>query len=314
MARGVHGQLSWAGRVLVALRSGARTPTQLVAYDTDTWERTVLAVGPLSGWEDLDLVEPQLVEAIARDGATVHARLYRSDGGQRLLCWVHGGPTDQWQVSFLPRLAFWRATGWSVLVVDHRGSTGHGRAYQQAMQQRWGELDVSDVVDAIVDAHRQGWGDPASTVVVGASAGGFTALQVAAAAPDLVAGVAASSPVTDLFDLAERSHRFERHSTIGLVGDLPSRLDRYVGRSPIAHPERLAGVPVLLLHGDSDPVVHVEQSRRFAAALADAGGDVELHVYAGEGHGLRQPENQLDEYRRMASFFDRVTGPDAGHR
>ena len=31
------------------------------------------------------------------------------------------------------------------------------------------------------------------------------------------------------------------------------------------HPERLAGVPVLLLHGDADPVVPVEQSQRLAA-------------------------------------------------
>ena len=67
-------------------------------------------------------------------------------------------------------------------------------------------------------------------------------------------------------------------------------------------------MPVLLLHGDADPVVPVEQSQRLAAALAAAGGDVELHVYPGEGHGFRQPEHQLDEYRRMGAFFERVTG------
>ena len=47
------------------------------------------------------------------------------------------------------------------------------------MQGRWGELDVSDVVDAIVAAHAAGWATPATTVVTGASAGGFTALGVA---------------------------------------------------------------------------------------------------------------------------------------
>ena len=40
--------------------------------------------------------------------------------------------------------------GWHVLVPDHRGSTGHGRDYQQALRGRWGELDVADTV-AVVD-------------------------------------------------------------------------------------------------------------------------------------------------------------------
>ena len=312
VGRGVHGQLSWVGERLTAIRTGARTPTQVVVHDTTTWEREVVAIGPLSGWEQVELGEPELVEVTTRDGATIHARRYRGDG-RGLLCWVHGGPTDQWQVTFLPRLAAWQSRGWDVLVPDHRGSTGHGRAYQQAMQQRWGELDVADVVDAIAHAHAHGWAVPATTIVLGASAGGFTALGVAGAAPRRVAGVVASYPVTDLADLAERSHRFERHSTIGLVGALPAHLDRYRERSPVEHPERLRDVPVLLLHGDSDPVVPVQQSERLAAALAAAGGDVELHVYPGEGHGLRRPEHQLDEYRRLGEFFDRVAGPGPAH-
>jgi hypothetical protein len=66
VARGVHGQLGWVGDRVVALRSGARTPTQVVAYDTTTWDRTVLAVGPVAGWEQADLPEPELVEVDRR--------------------------------------------------------------------------------------------------------------------------------------------------------------------------------------------------------------------------------------------------------
>jgi dipeptidyl aminopeptidase/acylaminoacyl peptidase len=33
--------------------------------------------------------------------------------------------------------------------------------------------------------------------------------------------------------------------------------------------------------------------------------DVELVVYAGEGHGFRARENQIDEYRRIAAFLAR---------
>ena len=142
LGRGVHGQVSWECDRISALRSGARTPTQVVVYDAHSGERTVVEVGPVGEWIDDELVEPELVEIATDDGAVVHARLYRADASTRVLVWLHGGPTDQWLVTWMPRIAHWRSRGWNVLVPDHRGSTGHGRAYQQAMQGRWGALDV----------------------------------------------------------------------------------------------------------------------------------------------------------------------------
>ena len=73
-----------------------------------------------------------------------HLDLYRANASTRVLVWLHGGPTDQWQVTWMPRIAHWRSRGWNVLVPDHRGSTGHGRAYQQAMQGRLGALQAGN--------------------------------------------------------------------------------------------------------------------------------------------------------------------------
>jgi dipeptidyl aminopeptidase/acylaminoacyl peptidase len=304
VARGVHGQLTWQAGRLCALRSGGRTPTQVVVYDDTTWERTVLAVGPLSGWEHLPLAEPEAIEVCAADGATLHARIYLADAPtDRLLCWLHGGPTDQWQVTFMPRIAYWRAQGWNVLVPDHRGSTGHGRAYQQALRGRWGDLDVADTIDVITHAHAHEWGSPGHTAIVGSSAGGFTALGAAASRPELMAAAIVAYPVTDLTDLAERSHRFERHYTDTLVGPLPDAAALYTARSPLHFTERLAKVPLLVMHGDSDPVVPVEQSRAFVERCRAAGATVDYVEYEGEGHGFRRPENQLDEYGRMRDFL-----------
>lgn len=319
VARGVHGQLSWAGDRLAALRTGARTPTQVVVYDTRTWDRTVVAVGPEGEWGDDDLVEPELVEvpvapapewsADERSGSpsVVHARLFRAaEPSDRLIVWLHGGPTDQWQVTFMPRIAFWRSRGWNVLVPDHRGSTGHGRAYQQALRGRWGELDVHDTVAVTRWAQAHGIGVPHHTVVFGSSAGGFTALGAVADAPTAYAGAVVLYPVTDLIDLAERSHRFERHYTDTLVGPLPEFADVARRRSPAQHADRFAHTPLLVLHGDVDPVVPVEQSRVFVERVRAAGGDATLHVYEGEGHGFRQQPNQLDEYRRVEEFLARI--------
>jgi dipeptidyl aminopeptidase/acylaminoacyl peptidase len=138
----------------------------------------------------------------------------------------------------------------------------------------------------------------------GSSAGGFTTLLLLARHADLFRAGVAVSAVADLLDLAERSHRFERHYTHTLVGPLPGAWDEHVQRSPLANADRITA-PVLLLHGGDDPVVPVDQARAMAAALERRGTAVELHVYDGEGHGWGRPEVVTDELTRVERFLDR---------
>ena len=301
VGRGVHGQLTWVVDRLAAIRSGARTPTQIVVYDTSTWARNVVAVGPVVGWDSVDLPEPEAI-TVEHDGATLHARRYVAGAG-RTLCWIHGGPTDQWQVEFLPRVAYWWSQGWDVLVPDPRGSTGHGRAYQQALRGEWGRLDVDDTAAIVRASHRHGWSVPEHTVVMGGSSGGMTVLGVLGLHDGLAAAGVALYPVTDLADLAARSHRFEAHYTVSLVGphDL---VDLYRERSPLTFADRIAA-PLLVLHGDADPVVPIEQSLRLVENIRSSGGDIEFHVMQGEGHGFRAVENKLAEYRLIGDFVSR---------
>ena len=304
VARGVHGQLSWAANRLACLRAGARTPQQVVVYDTTTWERTVVAVGGAPEWSSVDLAEPHPVVVVSGTDV-VHARLYEASGIERgLLVWLHGGPTDQWPVTFMPRFAYWCAQGWNILVPDHRGSTGHGRLYQQALRGQWGVLDVRDTLLVTKHAHEVGWGTVRNTVVLGSSAGGFTALEAVAAAPQLFAAAALLFPVTDLADLSA-PHRYEQHYYDSLIGPLPAAADAYRERSPSNHADRFTTTPLMISHGDADSVVPVEQSIVFADRVRAAGGSVELHVYEGEGHGFRQRANQLDDFQRLAGFLAR---------
>jgi dipeptidyl aminopeptidase/acylaminoacyl peptidase len=315
IARGVHGGLDWQGSTLVAVRTGGVTPTQIVAYDAGvhgegSWTRRVLARGPVAGFE-ADLVEPEAVTWIADDGATVHGRLYRptvatTGAGSRppLVLWVHGGPTDQWMVTFRARLAYQVARGWAVLVPDHRGSSGHGREYQQALQGRWGELDVNDCAAGVRAAANEGWADENRVVAMGGSAGGFTVLNLLAHHGELFAAGVALYPVCDLLTLAEGTHRFEAHYDQGLVGPLPASAAAFRERSPLTVAESITA-PLLVLHGSTDPVVPVGQSQQLVARLQALGRPAELHVYDGEGHGWGRAEVVLDEIARVDAFLDR---------
>jgi dipeptidyl aminopeptidase/acylaminoacyl peptidase len=249
------------------------------------------------------LVEPELIDVESRDGVLLHARLYRStDSNGRLLCWIHGGPTDQWTVSFMPRFSYWIDRGYSILVPDHRGSTGHGRVYTDALHERWGELDALDVVDLLTSVQRRDGWSPAHTAVLGSSAGGLTALVIAVERPDVAAAVVAAYPVSDLAALDDTTHRFEAHYNRTLVGDREMTVVRSRERSPVHRIGESFGVPVLLLHGDADPVVAVEQSRRLAKSGSTS---IDYVEYAGEGHGFRQWSTRRDEYRRTEEFLIR---------
>lgn len=307
LGRAVHGALSWQGNVLAALRTGARTPAQLVVHDvSDPFAdapRRVLAVADprwdAPGAHRDEMTEPATIR-VEGPGGMVPVRLHRSRRPSgRLLCWIHGGPTDQWQVTHMARLVFWLSRGFDIAVVDHRGSTGHGRDFMLALHGAWGRADAEDLCAAAEHLHGLGAHSPRSTAFLGGSAGGLTVLSAAASRPDLVAAVVTSYPVVDLALLAAGDDPFESHYVPTLVGESLGHIEPVLDNAA-----RLADVPTLVFHGDSDPVVPLEHSERLVRAVRAHGGTVDLRVFVGEGHGFRRREHQLAEYALTAAHLE----------
>jgi len=143
---------------------------------------------------------------------------------------------------------------------------------------------------------------------MGSSSGGLTALGVLGLHKGLAAGGVVLYPVTDLAALADASHRFEAHYTDSLVGPR-AEASKYRERSPIAYADRI-DVPLLVMHGDEDPVVPLTSTIAFVERMRDAGGDVELVVMEGEGHGFRQVVNRRADFELTAAFLARLV-PDS---
>jgi dipeptidyl aminopeptidase/acylaminoacyl peptidase len=312
VGKGWHRGLDWGPRGIVAVRSGARTPPTIVVVDPDDGSRADVARID-TGVDPDTLVEPTLVTWPASDGADIHGILYRSRGGKPapMIVMLHGGPTDQACVDWDTRVTEFVDRGWSVLAPNFRGSTGYGRAYAQAMGQAWGVVDVADTVAGIRAAAANGWADVSRVALHGSSAGGFTALLVAAAAPDLVHAVAAWYPVTNIIALAEHTHRFESRYNDTLIGPLPNARTDYERRSPLAHVAAIRA-PVLLLQGTEDRVVPAADTIAFADALRAVGGDVTLQLYDGEGHGGWHPDARADAIARTFAFLQSHTTSTRG--
>ena len=60
-------------------------------------------------------------------------------------------------------------------------------------------------------------------------------------------------------------------------------------------------VPFLIIHGDADPLVPLQQSRKMIEVLKAAGGSAELIVKKGGGHPWMTIN---EEVKVMADWFD----------
>lgn len=158
---------------------------------------------------------------------------------------------------------------------------------------------VAEIVEQVrtavrfVHAHSKEFGIDTNRVgVTGISSGGHLSLMIAGSPDSPVNAVAAIAPPTDLGNWGKPDFLFtdapqlamflpalgfDAGTPRGDVTDLEKRL------SPITH-VNAKYPPTLIVHGDSDNLVPLQQAQAMDAALAKAGADHKLEVVAGGGH------------------------------
>ncbi|HEY0401800.1 MAG TPA: prolyl oligopeptidase family serine peptidase, partial [Blastococcus sp.] len=176
-----------------------------------------------------------------------------------LLVVVHGGPTAAATPVLNLDVQYWTSRGFCVADVDYRGSTGYGRRYRDALQGRWGVVDLDDVVACARYLAGSGRVDPARMAIRGGSAGGYTTLAALAMRPGVFTAGASHYGVADLAALAAETHKFESRYLDGLVAPWPSGADVYAERSPINHVDGL-DTPLAVFQGDEDEIVPPDQA------------------------------------------------------
>jgi acetyl esterase/lipase len=90
-----------------------------------------------------------------------------------------------------------------------------------------------------------------------------------------------------------------------LGGPAPENKEKAEAASPITYVSKEAA-PILIMHGDKDPLVPLAQSEEFRDALKKAGAEVELYVVKGAGHGF---PNDPKLVKKLIDFFDEHLKP-----
>lgn len=219
---------------------------------------------------------------------------------------IHGGPETQFGDTFFQEFQLYTSMGYNVVFCDPAGSTGHGYAFEEALENNYGDgmfADVQAVMDAAVrrpdvDASRLG--------VLGGSYGGYATLWVIAHTDRYKVAVAERA-VSNLesenlaADFAAKNGLGGGYYNWGAPWD--PAISVYAKFSPLTY---VASVhtPVMILHSDDDTRAPIDQTLQEFTSLKILGRTVEYVAVPNENHDLSRTGSPIHRVERLHLILD----------
>lgn len=224
---------------------------------------------------------------------------------------VHGGPwsRDRWG---LDAESQWFANrGYASLQVNYRGSTGFGKAFQNAGNGEWGIGSMQhDLTDAVRWAVERGIADPQRVCIYGGSYGGYAVLAGLTFTSDLFScgvDIVGPSNIRTLFESIPPYWAPFKRDFIRRVGDVEQDEALNQKISPLFHAHQIR-VPLIIAQGANDPRVKIREADQMVEAMRSQNLPVTYVVYPDEGHGFARPQNRLDFFGRVDEFLSHTLG------
>jgi dipeptidyl aminopeptidase/acylaminoacyl peptidase len=313
-------------RSLSALSVAGDLMAYLVADPGTTGE---LCVARLDGTGERRLTRhlaaalPDLVPHVAEprvftapDGTPLQGWVLRAaetTGASPLLLDIHGGPHNAWGPALDGVHLYHHELlnrGWTVLLVNPRGSDGYGEHFYAATAGQWGLLDEDDFlapVDALID---EGLVDAGKVVVTGYSYGGYMTCWLSARRPERWAAAIPGGVVVDLASMAGTADIGAVLSPMEFGGHPWEAPDPLRASSPLTYVQHVTA-PTLILHGEHDDRCPVSQAEMWFAALRTRQLPVTLVRYPEGSHLFLlngRPSHRRDWCTRIVEFATRHAG------
>lgn len=307
----VHGGLDVArtGQQLVFLREDARAPADVWVSAADgSAARRLTTANPQIA--DLRLARTEVVQWKAPDGWDIEGVLvypadYQAGTRAPLIVEPHGGPHGRQAVGFDPDWQYYAAHGFMVFAPNFRGSGNYPQEFIDADRNDWGGGDYLDIMSGVDHLIALGLADPDRMGVEGWSYGGYMTSWIIGHTDRFKAAVPGAA-VTNLHSFYGTTdiQRFIEWEFSGFPWDNAQKIRDH---SPITFAPR-AKTPTLVLHGEADVRVPLEQGQQLYTTLKKAGVTVEMVIYPREGHGFREPAHVRDRLRRTLEWMERYVG------
>ncbi len=292
--------------------NGDRSPSNLYVYDFASKKATRLTDSLNPEIDPADLVDSEIVRYKSFDGMMIPAILYKphqASASNKVpgLVLVHGGPGGQARTGYKAQVQFLVNHGYAVIDVNNRGSSGYGKTFYTADDQKHGREPLWDVVEAKKYLQSTGWVDPQRIGIMGGSYGGYMVLAALAFKPEEFAvGVdifGVSNWVRTLQSIPPYWESF-RKSLYKEIGDPSTQLDMLKETSPLFHADKIRR-PLIVLQGKNDPRVILPESDEIVEAVKKNNVPVEYVVFDNEGHGFTKKANEIRATKAILDFLDK---------
>ncbi|MFJ4650289.1 serine hydrolase [Nocardia sp. NPDC088792] len=298
--------------------AGAGSFGEIVLLDLETGAEEVLTTHTATALPDVTPVPVRERVFTVSDGTEVHGWLLGDPATTPgpLLVDVHGGPHNAWNAVWDTTHAYHQvlaARGWTVLLLNPRGSDGYGETFMRAVVGGWGVADERDFLEPIDQLIAEGLADPARIALCGYSYGGYTACWLPTRT-DRFAAVVTGGVVSDLVSLMGTSDAGDYFAHIEFGATYWDDPAKVAAMSPLAHVDRVTA-PTLVLHGEADVRCPLGQAEQWYNALHDRGVPAELVIYPGATHLFildGKPSHRADYNRRIIDWViahTRAHGP-----
>jgi dipeptidyl aminopeptidase/acylaminoacyl peptidase len=297
----------------IAIYYSATAPAELVRLPPQAKSQDDLS-SLTRVWEHSRLTPRQLFPAEdfrwkSTDSLKIQGWLYRAQKNQnKAIIYIHGGPTWHSENRLNPQIQYYCSSGFNVLDVNYRGSTGFGLKYRNAIKEDgWGgreQVDIATGAQALIQA---GLAESGKIGVTGTSYGGYCAWYLITHYPlELIGAAAPICGMTDLVVDYNTTRPDLRPLSEEMMGGRPDQVpERYSEGSPINFVQDIRG-KLLIIQGALDPNVSPENVHQVRECLEAHRIPYKLLVFEDEGHGIQKPANQEVLYAKLADFFEQA--------
>ncbi len=302
----------FSGFNLYFVLSSASKPGDVIRYDMITRELEQLTFSDTAGIDTKRFVAPELVFIPSFDGLKIPAFLYRPEGYSGrpapYVVYAHGGPSSQFRPRFIRNFQHLLANGIGVIAPNVRGSSGYTSEYMALDDYRKRLDSIRDFKAAADWLVQTKLADPKRLAIKGGSYGGYVVMASLTEYPTRFMAGINSVGIVNFVTFLEQTKGYRRQVREMEYGPLSDR-EFLKSISPIHKIDRVVS-PLMIVHGENDPRVPVNEARQIIDALRARGGEVESLIFPDEGHGIRKLSNRKVAYRRMADFLLKYLRPN----